>query len=487
MRHGHRPAASPVAHLPASGAPKPRIAVPAADGLPTGRRRWAVATLTVAVGMASLDTSIANTALPSIAADVQASPASSVWVVNAYQLALVATLLPLSTLGEIHGFRRVYTCGLAVFTFASLLCAMSWSLPTLTAARVLQGVGAAGIMSVNTALVRFIYPSRQLGRGVGFNALTVGVCTALGPTVAAGVLSVTSWPMLFAINVPAGVVALLLALRTLPDTPLAKHRFDWQSAVLNALFFGSLIFTVGEAAHSAAPQALLAAGAVVLLTGTLLVRRQLSLAVPMLPIDLYRRPMFALSSATAVCSFAVQGLAFVSLPFLFQNGLGLTPVQTGLLLTPWPAATALMAPIAGPLSDRYPPAILGGIGMALMTVGLFLMATAPEDAGQAGIVLRMLLCGAGFGFFQSPNLKAIMSSAPPGRSGGASGIVATSRLMGQSVGAALVALCFGIAGRHGPVLALGLATATAAAASLVSFSRLLANKAGKGGPVGGEQ
>ncbi|MDP9094977.1 MAG: MFS transporter, partial [Pseudomonadota bacterium] len=143
------------------------------EGLPPGRRRWAVATIVLAVGMASLDTSIANTALPTIAFDLDASPAASVWVINAYQLALVASLLPFSTLGEIYGFKRVYTYGLIGFTVASLLCALSWSLPTLTAARVLQGLGAAGIMSVNTALIRFIYPARQLGRGVGFNAMIV--------------------------------------------------------------------------------------------------------------------------------------------------------------------------------------------------------------------------------------------------------------------------------------------------------------------------
>ena len=122
--------------------------------------------------------------LPTIAVDVHATPAASIWVVNAYQLALVACLLPFSSLGEIFGYRRVYTYGLVMFTGASLVCALSWSLPTLTAARVLQGVGAAGIMSVNTALIRFIYPARKLGKGVGLNALTVAVSTALGPTVA---------------------------------------------------------------------------------------------------------------------------------------------------------------------------------------------------------------------------------------------------------------------------------------------------------------
>lgn len=449
-------------------------AVAASDGVPPAQRRWAVATVVLAVGMASLDTSIANTALPTIAIDVHASPAASVWVVNAYQLALVATLLPLSTLGEIYGFRRIYTWGLAGFTVASLLCALSWSLPTLTVARVLQGVGAAGIMSVNTALIRFIYPSNQLGRGVGFNAMVVGVSTAVGPSIAAAILSVATWPMLFAVNVPVGLVALMLAWRALPDTPLASHRFDWPSGLLNAVFFGALIFAIGEAAHRASAVQTAALCLVVVVAGTALVRRQLQLPVPLVPIDLYRRPMFALSSLTAMCSFAAQGLAFVSLPFLFQLEMGRTAVETGLLLTPWPVATALMAPIAGPLSDRFPPAILGGIGMALLAIGLTLMATLPYGAGGAAITWRMLICGAGFGFFQSPNLRAIMSSAPPGRSGGASGIVATSRLLGQSTGAALVALCFGLAAANGPALALALGAGFSAAACLISFSRIFA-------------
>jgi len=213
---------------------------------------------------------------------------------------------------------------------------------------------------------------------------------------------------------------------------------------------------------------------VALLSGAALIYRQLGLTAPMLPVDLYRRPMFALSSLTSLFSFAAQGLAFVALPFYFQTVLGLSAVETGLLLTPWPVMTAIAAPFAGPMSDRFPPAILGGIGLALLAIGLALIATLPGHPGTIGIVWRMMICGAGFGFFQSPNLRAIMSSAPPERSGGASGIVATSRLVGQSVGAALVALCFGISMLHGPSLALGLAAAFSAAGSLVSFSRLAA-------------
>ena len=444
------------------------------DGLRGPRLIAAVTTLVIAIGMASLDTSIANTALPTIATDVNASPADSVWVVNAYQLALVVSLLPFASLGEIVGYRRVYTWGLGVFTVASLLCALSWSLPTLTAARIVQGFGASGIMSVNTALIRFIYPSRSLGRGVGNNALVVAVSTAIGPTIAAGILSLGTWQWLFAVNVPLGMVAFALAFRALPDTGRVPYRFDTGSAVLNATTFGFLIFGIGEAAHSASLGTTLAALFVAFASGAALIYRQLGRQAPILPVDLYRRPMFALSSLTSLCSFSAQGLAFVSLPFYFQTVLGFSAVQTGLLLTPWPVMTAIAAPIAGPLSDRFPPAILGGTGLAILGVGLALIAGLPADPSISGIVWRMMVCGAGFGFFQSPNLRAIMSSAPPERSGGASGIVATSRLVGQAIGAALVALCFGISMLHGPSLALALAAVFSAAGSVVSFSRLAA-------------
>ena len=192
----------------------------------------------------------------------------------------------------------------------------------------------------------------------------------------------------------------------------------------------------------------------------------------MLPIDLFRRPMFALSAATAVCSFAVQGLAFVSLPFYFEDILQRTQVETGFFMTPWPLVVAIMAPIGGRLSDRHSAGILGGLGLALLGVGMVLLATLPASPGIANIVWRMAICGLGFGFFQTPNIRAIMSSAPSGRSGGASGIVATARLTGQTIGAALAALCFALAGRDGATSALALGAGFAALGSVMSFLRL---------------
>ena len=157
---------------------------PIADGLPAAQRRWAIAAIFTALAMASLDTAIANIALPAIAADLHVSPEQSVWVVNVYQIALVATLLPLGALGEIVGHQRIYLGGLILFTIASLFCAVAWSLDSLLVARTLQGLGASGIMSVNTALVRFVYPGRMLGRGFGHNALVVATAFTFGPSIA---------------------------------------------------------------------------------------------------------------------------------------------------------------------------------------------------------------------------------------------------------------------------------------------------------------
>ena len=445
----------------------------AQDGLPPSRRRWAVTTLVIAIGMATLDTAIANTALPTIAGDLQASAADSIWVVNAYQLALMVSLLPLAALGDILGYRRIYIVGLAVFTLASLVCAASWSLPTLAAARVFQGFGASGIMSVNTALIRFIYPANRLGRGVGFNALVVAVSFAIGPTVASAILAVASWQWLFAVNVPLGLIGLAIAIPALPHSDRATYRFDYTSAILNAGTFGLLIVAIGEAGHQASPTLIVAEFLGAGLFGLLLLRRQATHPAPMLPVDLFRRPVFALSAVTAVCSFAAQGLAFVSLPFYFEGALGRSQVETGFLMTPWPVVVAIVVPIAGRLSDRYSPAILGGVGLALLCLGMALLALLPGHPTVFDIGWRMAICGFGFGFFQSPNLKALMASAPPGRSGGASGIVATARLLGQSTGAALVALCFGLSTTGGAALALALGAGFAGTASIASFLRLM--------------
>src|SRR5215471_15229684 len=297
----------------------PRLPLP--DGMPLPQRYWAILTIALGLTLAVLDGAIANVALPTIARDLNASAAASIWVVNAYQLVIVILMLPFASLGEIWGYHRLYRVGLLVFTVASLGCAVAPSLPLLTFARIIQGVGAAGVLSVNTALVRFVWPRRYLGRGIGINALVVAASSALGPTVAAGILSIASWPWLFAVNVPTGILTLIVA-RSLPRISGAPRRFDIWSALLNAVFFGLLITAIDEVGHgeNLKNAGLQFIGAAV--AGIALVVRQLPQTSPLLPIDLLRIPMFALSIGTSICSFTGQMLAYVSLPFYLQDVLG---------------------------------------------------------------------------------------------------------------------------------------------------------------------
>ncbi|WP_054180623.1 MFS transporter [Trabulsiella odontotermitis] len=445
-----------------------------ADGLPLPQRYGAIITIVIGLSMAVLDGAIANVALPTIASDLNASPAASIWVVNAYQIAIVISLLSLSFLGDMFGYRRIYKTGLVVFTITSLVCALSPSLEMLTLARVAQGLGGAALMSVNTALIRLIYPQRHLGRGMGINSFVVAVSSAAGPTIAAAILSVASWQWLFLINVPLGIISLILAMRFLPANNARSQasRFDLPSAVMNALTFGLLITALSSFAQGQSLRLVLAEVVVMLIVGFFFVRRQLRLPVPLLPIDLLRIPLFSLSICTSICSFCAQMLAMVSLPFFLQATMGRSEVETGLLLTPWPLATMVMAPLAGYLIEKVHAGFLGALGMLVMACGLFALAMLPAAPADWDIVWRMVLCGAGFGLFQSPNNHTIILSAPRNRSGGASGMLGTARLLGQSTGAALVALLFNLAGEHGTHVSLLLAGTLAVVAAIVSGLRV---------------
>ncbi len=440
------------------------------EGLPVPARYWSALTIWLALTMAVLDGAIANVALPTIARELSAAPASSVWVVNGYQLAIVVSLLPLAALGERIGYRRVFLTGMVVFTLGSAGCALSHTLAGLIAARVLQGLGAAGVMSVNGALLRFTYPARLLGRGVGANALVVSAAAALGPSIASGILSVGPWEWLFGVNVPIGIATFLIGRAALPDSPRSGS-FDVVSTVLNVLTFG-LLFTGVDALTRRGNPGLGAAELVLAVAaGAALVFRSNAQPRPLVPIDLLRNKLFALTVLTSIASFTAQTLAFVSLPFYFQGALHRGQVETGLLMTPWPVAAGLAAFVAGRLADRYPAAILGFAGLGMLAVGLFWFSLLPVSASSLAIVGLMAVCGLGFGFFQSPNNRTMLSSAPLLRSGAAGGMLATSRLTGQSIGATLTAIAFHFAG-HAETIALVVAGAFASAGAIASLSRL---------------
>jgi DHA2 family multidrug resistance protein-like MFS transporter len=394
--------------------------------------------------MSVLSNSMTNLALPYIAQDLNITAESSIWIVNATQIALIVSLLPVAALADIVGYRHVYRFGLVLFSLASIGCAFAPSLPWLLLGRTFQGLGGAAIMSVQPALVRAIYPRAQLGRGLGFNTTVVATSLAAGPSIGAALLSITSWPILFAVYAPLGLISFILAERYLPHTTHTHRPFDVISAALSGATFGLLIFGIDGMAHGHQRLVIVSELVLALALGTLFVWRQKKLADPMMPIDVFRRPIFSLSISAATCTFTAQGLAFVSLPFFFHTVLGRNATDTGILLTAWPLALASIAPIAGRLADRHHAGLLGAVGLTIMTAGLVLTALLPPAPSNADIMWRLVLCGAGFGIFASPNNRLMMNAVPRERSGSAGGIIATARTLGQTLGAALVALVFGL-------------------------------------------
>jgi len=303
-----------------------------------------------------LDGSIANVALPTIAADLNAPAADSVWVVNAYQLAIVVSLLPMAAIGEMVGFRRVFQLGIIVFSLGSLGCTFAHSLPMLAFARAIQGFGAAGIMSQNGALVRFTYRSKMLGRGLDLNALVASAGAALGPTVAAGILAVASWQWLFAVNVPIGIGAYLQGRKSLPDNPKSGS-FDLKGTLLSVSMFGFGFIGIDLLTRGGNVWIGMAALALGAGSGLGLVLHSRSQSEPIVPFDLLRNPVFSLSVATSIASFASQMLAFVSLPFFFESALHRSQVETGLLMTPWPLAVGIGTRLRQRLHGAWPCAV----------------------------------------------------------------------------------------------------------------------------------
>ena len=444
------------------------------DGLPMPQRVYAVLAIVTGLSLSVLDSSIANVSLPTMARELGVSASDSIWVVNAYQISTIMFLLPFATLGEIISYRRLYLIGIVLFTLSSLSCALSVSLTMLVLSRVVQGVGAALMMSVNTTLVRLIYPKRFLGRGLGVNAAVVAVASVAGPSIAGSILAVAQWPWLFAVNVPIGVLGFFLSRRYLPDNPVKvhNHHFDFVGSVLSVFTFGLMMVTVESLSHGwgCLPTSVLAF--LFIFAAFLFVRNQWHKPFPILPFDLLRIPIFSLSVLTSICSFVAQMLAMIALPFYLQRTLGYTEVRVGLVMTSWPAVIMVVAPVAGYLVERIHAGVMGAVGLCVMSCGLFLLAFLPSGVSMSGICLRMVLCGLGFGIFQSPNNSTMIGSAPQQRSGSASGMLATARLTGQTVGASLVALLFFLSPVHGTQSALVLAGLVAILGATISGLRL---------------
>ncbi|MEQ5800799.1 MFS transporter [Halomonas sp. H10-9-1] len=443
---------------------------PGDDGLPGPERRLAVLALILGTLMAVVDTTMVNIALPSIATGLEVADARVVWVTNLFQVSCAAFLLVFAALSELLSRRRLYVAGVAVFTLAALGCALSTSLESLLVFRALQGLGAAATLSIGPSIYRQIFPTRLLGSALGLSAMVVAGGYAAGPAIGGLLLSVVDWPWLFALHLPLGAVAVVLAWRALPRESARPGGFDWQGALLSIAMLGGFFVAMDGLGHGMSVAVLAAWLGSSLVAALLFLRRQRRATHPLLPLAIFAERRFSLALATQGSAFVGQGLAFVALSFLFQKQMDFSPLETAWLFTPWPLAIMLVGPLAGRLADRLNPTLLASLGLALLMVGLAALARLDTEAGVVEVLWRMALCGVGFGLFQPPNNRELMGSVSVARSANTSGAMSTSRTVAQSLGVALVGafLAAGVAVQA----TLWLGALTTLAALLFSLSRV---------------
>jgi EmrB/QacA subfamily drug resistance transporter len=435
----------------------------------TAPSKWAIFGL-VSVGtfMTTLDASIVNIALPSIARAFGTPVSGPIeWVVIGYLVVIAATLLSFSRLADIAGRERVWIAGLAVFTLGSALSGLAPDLVLLVAARALQGLGAALIFAPALALIVDAFPRSQRGQALGMNALIVSLGVTAGPTLGGLITDSLGWRWIFFVNVPLGLIGLLVALRVFRLSDGARSRqFDLPGAAAFGLGLAglSLGLSFGAEWGWTSPMLLvtLAVAIASLVSGVVIERRRLD---PLVDIGQLVSRQLGLPLASFL--FSILALFAVSflLPFYFEELRGLTPLDAGLLLTPYSLGLAFAAPISGRLADRGHARWLGTLGLGLAAAGFGFLAQIGVSTSLAEIALWLALSGIGQGLFLSPNTSAVMSAVSADQSGIASGLIATTRAVGQALSVALAGAAFiGLGGAAaGAALVAGVPTGPAAA------------------------
>ena len=402
------------------------------------RRWWTLGAVCVATFMLLLDITVVNVALPAIRQDLGATFEELQWVVDAYALGLATFMLTAGSLADLLGRRRIFVAGLAIFTVASLLCGLSQSAVALDLARALQGVGGSAMFATSLALLATAFTGRERGTALGIWGATIGASVAIGPLVGGVLVEHVSWQSIFFVNLPIGVAAIAVTLRTVQESrDPAAGRIDWAGLVAFSAALFALVFALvrgnAEGWGSTLIVGLLVASAVLLAVFVVIESRR---ERPMLDLTLFRKPAFTGVSIVAFALSAGMFSMFLYLTLYLQNTLGFSPLEAGLRFLPLTLVSFVCAALSGNLTERVQVRFLMAAGLVCVGVGLLLMAGLDQNTKWTHLLPGFILSGAGVGLTNPAIAATAVGVVDPRRAGMAAGINNTFRQVGIATGIA---------------------------------------------------
>lgn len=409
-------------------------------------QKWLILfNVSISVFMATLDASIVNIALPVISRELSVNISSVQWVVTSYLLTISVLLLIWGKISDMYGRKRVFAFGFFIFTIGSGFCGLAQSLGFLVFSRILQATGASAMMALSQGIVTSSFPPHERGRALGIIGTTVAVGSLVGPSLGGVLVHLAGWQSIFFINLPVGVMGVLLTFLIIPDflETYGNRIFDYQGA---GLFSGAILFMflglLLLQENAIGVEVFLAMMAGALLSFFFFIKREKRTASPLINLQLFHNPVFSMGILSAYLSFVALFSTILFIPFFLQFVLKMDALAAGLLISFNPATSAIVAPFSGWLSDKITYRPLTVAGLITNTVTLFIIATLNPSSHYALIAVLMACLGLGSAVFQSPNNSSVMGSVPKEHLGVAGGIVALFRNLGMVSGATLSVLLF---------------------------------------------